>query len=138
MRLLKEKGLLLRCYTQVRPLCCAPFPELRTPLNAVPMTFPLLQNIDTLERVAGLQPEDLVEAHGTFQTAHCLRSSCRHQYDLSWVKGNGGMGGDLGRGGMGEGLVCTSHPPAELWCPGLLQRKSSPPSSPSVTSARVW
>lgn len=59
MRLLKEKGLLLRCYTQ---------------------------NIDTLERVAGLQPEELVEAHGTFQTAHCLRSSCRHQYDLSWVK----------------------------------------------------
>lgn len=59
MRLLKEKGLLLRCYTQ---------------------------NIDTLEHVAGLQPEDLVEAHGTFQTAHCLRSSCRQQYELSWVK----------------------------------------------------
>ncbi|XP_032632164.1 NAD-dependent protein deacetylase sirtuin-2 [Chelonoidis abingdonii] len=59
IRLLKEKGLLLRCYTQ---------------------------NIDTLERVAGLDQEDLVEAHGTFFTSHCLRSSCRKQYTLDWMK----------------------------------------------------
>ncbi|XP_064359043.1 NAD-dependent protein deacetylase sirtuin-2 [Dromaius novaehollandiae] len=59
MRLLKEKGLLLRCYTQ---------------------------NIDTLERVAGLEPDELVEAHGTFFTSHCLRSSCRQQYSLDWMK----------------------------------------------------
>ncbi|KAF7242317.1 NAD-dependent protein deacetylase sirtuin-2 [Varanus komodoensis] len=45
IRLLKEKGLLLRCYTQ---------------------------NIDTLERVAGLDEEDLVEAHGTFFTSHYI------------------------------------------------------------------
>ncbi|MXQ96145.1 hypothetical protein E5288_WYG020255 [Bos mutus] len=59
IRLLKEKGLLLRCYTQ---------------------------NIDTLERVAGLEPEDLVEAHGTFYTSHCISSGCRQEYSLSWMK----------------------------------------------------
>ncbi|XP_066840842.1 NAD-dependent protein deacetylase sirtuin-2 [Anser cygnoides] len=59
MRLLKEKGLLLRCYTQ---------------------------NIDTLERVAGLEPEELVEAHGTFFTSHCTRASCRQPYGLHWMK----------------------------------------------------
>ncbi|XP_069314685.1 NAD-dependent protein deacetylase sirtuin-2 isoform X2 [Eulemur rufifrons] len=59
MCLLKEKGLLLRCYTQ---------------------------NIDTLERVAGLEPEDLVEAHGTFHTSHCISPLCRREYSLSWMK----------------------------------------------------
>ncbi|XP_054855756.1 NAD-dependent protein deacetylase sirtuin-2 [Eublepharis macularius] len=59
IRLLKEKGLLLRCYTQ---------------------------NIDTLERVAGLDQEDLVEAHGTFFTSHCISSSCRKEYKLDWMK----------------------------------------------------
>ncbi|KAB1273368.1 NAD-dependent protein deacetylase sirtuin-2 [Camelus dromedarius] len=59
IRLLKEKGLLLRCYTQ---------------------------NIDTLERVAGLEPEDLVEAHGTFYTSHCISPVCRQEYMLSWMK----------------------------------------------------
>ncbi|XP_004715820.1 NAD-dependent protein deacetylase sirtuin-2 isoform X2 [Echinops telfairi] len=59
IRLLKEKGLLLRCYTQ---------------------------NIDTLERVAGLEPEDLVEAHGTFYTSHCISPLCRQEYSLSWMK----------------------------------------------------
>ncbi|XP_012512431.1 PREDICTED: NAD-dependent protein deacetylase sirtuin-2 [Propithecus coquereli] len=59
IRLLKEKGQLLRCYTQ---------------------------NIDTLERVAGLEPEDLVEAHGTFHTSHCVSPLCRREYSLSWMK----------------------------------------------------
>ncbi|XP_075773354.1 NAD-dependent protein deacetylase sirtuin-2 isoform X4 [Pelodiscus sinensis] len=59
IRLLKEKGLLLRCYTQ---------------------------NIDTLERVAGLDQDDLVEAHGTFFTSHCLGPSCKKQYSLDWMK----------------------------------------------------
>nr|KAF6411742.1 sirtuin 2 [Rousettus aegyptiacus] len=59
IRLLKEKGLLLRCYTQ---------------------------NIDTLERVAGLEPEDLVEAHGTYYTSHCISPLCRQEYALSWMK----------------------------------------------------
>ncbi|KAM4698869.1 NAD-dependent protein deacetylase sirtuin-2 [Discoglossus pictus] len=59
IRLMKEKGLLLRCYTQ---------------------------NIDTLERVAGLSSDDLVEAHGTFHTSHCVGSFCRAEYPLSWMK----------------------------------------------------
>ncbi|XP_030331013.1 NAD-dependent protein deacetylase sirtuin-2 [Strigops habroptila] len=59
MRLLQDKGLLLRCYTQ---------------------------NIDTLERVAGLEPERLVEAHGSFFTSHCLRPGCRRQYGLPWMR----------------------------------------------------
>ncbi|XP_067317104.1 NAD-dependent protein deacetylase sirtuin-2-like isoform X1 [Anolis sagrei] len=59
MRLLKEKGLLLRCYTQ---------------------------NIDTLERVAGLDHEDLVEAHGTFYTSHCISPTCKKMYSLEWMK----------------------------------------------------
>uniref|UniRef100_A0A8C8BYS6 NAD-dependent protein deacetylase sirtuin-2 n=1 Tax=Oncorhynchus tshawytscha TaxID=74940 RepID=A0A8C8BYS6_ONCTS len=46
IKLLKDKGLLKRCYSQ---------------------------NIDTLERVAGLEGEDLIEAHGTFYTSHCAQ-----------------------------------------------------------------
>ncbi|XP_053574742.1 NAD-dependent protein deacetylase sirtuin-3 [Bombina bombina] len=44
VKLLHDKGLLLRCYTQ---------------------------NIDGLERMAGIPPEKLVEAHGTFSSASC-------------------------------------------------------------------
>ncbi|XP_003706991.2 sirtuin 2 isoform X2 [Megachile rotundata] len=57
IRLLHEKGLLLRHYTQ---------------------------NIDTLERMAGLPPEKLVEAHGTFDTGRCLK--CKAVYTLPWMK----------------------------------------------------
>jgi NAD-dependent SIR2 family protein deacetylase len=38
-----------------------------------------------LERVAGIPAEKIVEAHGTFFTAHCLK--CRKEYDLEFVKG---------------------------------------------------
>ncbi|KAM8971872.1 NAD-dependent protein deacetylase sirtuin-3-like [Pelodytes ibericus] len=44
VKLLHDKGLLLRCYTQ---------------------------NIDGLERLAGIPPRKLVEAHGTFSSASC-------------------------------------------------------------------
>uniref|UniRef100_A0A452R5T8 NAD-dependent protein deacetylase sirtuin-2 n=1 Tax=Ursus americanus TaxID=9643 RepID=A0A452R5T8_URSAM len=44
------------------------------------------KNIDTLERVAGLESEDLVEAHGTFHTSHCTSPLCRREYTLSWMK----------------------------------------------------
>lgn len=57
IRLLAEKGLLLRHYTQ---------------------------NIDTLERVAGLPSDKIVEAHGTFYTGHCLK--CRAVYSLEYMK----------------------------------------------------
>ena len=43
------------------------------------------QNIDTLERVAGLPEEKLVEAHGSFHSAHCV--NCRKEYAHEWVKG---------------------------------------------------
>jgi len=57
LRLLNEKNKLLRIFTQ---------------------------NIDSLERVAGLPADKLVEAHGTFFTSHCL--NCRKAYDLEFVK----------------------------------------------------
>uniref|UniRef100_A0A3Q3FSM0 NAD-dependent protein deacetylase n=1 Tax=Labrus bergylta TaxID=56723 RepID=A0A3Q3FSM0_9LABR len=59
MKLLKDKGLLGRCYSQ---------------------------NIDTLERVAGLEGNDLIEAHGTFYTSHCVSFCCRKEYNLDWMK----------------------------------------------------
>nr|XP_060626350.1 NAD-dependent protein deacetylase sirtuin-3, mitochondrial isoform X2 [Anolis sagrei ordinatus] len=51
LRLLYDKGILLRLYTQ---------------------------NIDGLERVAGIPPDKLVEAHGTYATATC--TVCRRSY----------------------------------------------------------
>uniref|UniRef100_A0A8D0GB11 NAD-dependent protein deacetylase n=1 Tax=Sphenodon punctatus TaxID=8508 RepID=A0A8D0GB11_SPHPU len=51
LRLLHDKGLLVRVYTQ---------------------------NIDGLERAAGIPPDKLVEAHGTFTTATC--TVCRRSY----------------------------------------------------------
>mmetsp|Transcript_17592 Transcript_17592/g.21088 ORF Transcript_17592/g.21088 Transcript_17592/m.21088 type:complete len:445 (-) Transcript_17592:152-1486(-) len=55
--MLREKGLLLRCFTQ---------------------------NIDGLERLAGMPGESLVEAHGTFSSAHCCR--CRTKLHISVLK----------------------------------------------------
>ncbi|KAL7645609.1 UNVERIFIED_CONTAM: hypothetical protein RMT77_003995 [Armadillidium vulgare] len=57
VKLLHDKGLLLRHYTQ---------------------------NIDTLEHIAGIPVEKLVEAHGTFRTSHCLK--CKKEYSQEWVK----------------------------------------------------
>lgn len=57
VKLLEEKGLLIRHYTQ---------------------------NIDTLERIAEIKGEKIVEAHGTFFTNHCLK--CRIEYSLEFVK----------------------------------------------------
>ncbi|KAK9704263.1 Sir2 family [Popillia japonica] len=57
VKLLNDKGMLLRHYTQ---------------------------NIDTLERVAGVPDEKLVEAHGTFNKGHCL--ACRKSYTQDWMK----------------------------------------------------
>lgn len=57
VKLLEQKGLLIRHYTQ---------------------------NIDTLERIAGISEEKIVEAHGTFFTNHCLQ--CKTAYSLEFVK----------------------------------------------------
>ncbi|PRP87681.1 hypothetical protein PROFUN_02381 [Planoprotostelium fungivorum] len=57
IRLLEEKGVLLRNYTQ---------------------------NIDTLERQAGISPELLVEAHGSFGTTRCIK--CKREVDQEWLR----------------------------------------------------
>eukprot|EP01126_Amoeba_proteus_P053852 TRINITY_DN6586_c0_g1_i2.p1 TRINITY_DN6586_c0_g1~~TRINITY_DN6586_c0_g1_i2.p1 ORF type:complete len:290 (+),score=52.89 TRINITY_DN6586_c0_g1_i2:205-1074(+) len=57
IRLLHEKGLLLRNYTQ---------------------------NVDTLERLAGVPEEKLIEAHGSFANAHCL--GCRRSFSPDMIK----------------------------------------------------
>jgi len=57
IKLLHQKGLLLRNYTQ---------------------------NIDTLERVAGIPASHLVEAHGSFATCHCIK--CKAKFDTDYVK----------------------------------------------------
>jgi NAD-dependent deacetylase sirtuin 2 len=57
VQLLHEKGLLLRCWTQ---------------------------NIDGLEREAGIPAKKLVEAHGTFATAHCVK--CGAEYSAGQMR----------------------------------------------------
>ena len=57
VKLLEQKGLLLRHFTQ---------------------------NIDTLERVAGISDDKIVEAHGAFHTGHCIK--CRAEYSQDWIK----------------------------------------------------
>lgn len=57
IRLLDEKGLLKRCFTQ---------------------------NIDALEYLAGLPDEKIVTAHGSHRTSKCM--SCRKNYSLEWMK----------------------------------------------------
>lgn len=42
------------------------------------------QNIDGLERVAGLPEEKIMAAHGVFHSSHCL--ICRKFYDEKWMK----------------------------------------------------
>jgi len=59
VRLLHNKGLLLRHYTQ---------------------------NIDGLERIAGIPGGKIVEAHGSFHTSHCMSSSCRKEHSFDWMK----------------------------------------------------
>ncbi|BFZ56173.1 Sir2 histone deacetylase Hst2 [Savitreella phatthalungensis] len=58
MRLIYDKGMLLRVFTQ---------------------------NIDTLERRAGIPAEQIVEAHGSFATSRCIRKGCRQIADEAEV-----------------------------------------------------
>eukprot|EP01117_Protostelium_nocturnum_P011420 TRINITY_DN4143_c0_g2_i2.p1 TRINITY_DN4143_c0_g2~~TRINITY_DN4143_c0_g2_i2.p1 ORF type:complete len:435 (-),score=123.94 TRINITY_DN4143_c0_g2_i2:130-1434(-) len=57
IKLLEDKGVLLRNYTQ---------------------------NIDTLERVAGVNPDLLIEAHGSFGTSRCIK--CKSEVDKEWLR----------------------------------------------------
>lgn len=58
IRLLADEGKLLRCYTQ---------------------------NIDGLERLAGVPPDKLVECHGTFATAHAIDPP-KKEFEIGWYK----------------------------------------------------
>lgn len=42
------------------------------------------QNIDTLERLAGLPADRIVEAHGSFATSRCIR--CKEEVSQRWIK----------------------------------------------------
>lgn len=57
IKMLSDKGLLLRNYTQ---------------------------NIDTLERLTGMNQDHLVEAHGAFEAGHCV--DCQHEHTHEYVK----------------------------------------------------
>jgi len=57
IKLLEKKSLLLRHFTQ---------------------------NIDTLERVAGIGDDKIVEAHGAFHEGHCIK--CRKEFSQEWIK----------------------------------------------------
>lgn len=43
------------------------------------------QNIDGLEFDAGLNEEHVIQAHGGFQTCHCI--GCDEEHSLDWFKG---------------------------------------------------
>jgi NAD-dependent deacetylase sirtuin 2 len=42
------------------------------------------QNIDGLERLAGIPVDHIVESHGSFFTAHCRK--CKHEYTLDQIR----------------------------------------------------
>jgi NAD+-dependent protein deacetylase sirtuin 2 len=75
LRLLHDKGLLLRCYTQ---------------------------NIDSLESLAGVPADRLVAAHGNFDAAHCI--DCRKEYPPDYVREHV-FKGEVCRCARCEGLV---------------------------------
>ncbi|ORX66959.1 NAD-dependent deacetylase sirtuin-2 [Linderina pennispora] len=59
VKLLESKGVLLRHYTQ---------------------------NIDCLDSIAGVSDDLVVEAHGSFKTAHCINEDCREEHSKEWVR----------------------------------------------------
>ncbi|OAD72910.1 hypothetical protein PHYBLDRAFT_113189 [Phycomyces blakesleeanus NRRL 1555(-)] len=75
IRLLDEKKMLLRNYTQ---------------------------NIDTLERLSGLSPERIIEAHGSFATASCVE--CDKTADPGFVK-NKALKAEVARCSECNGLI---------------------------------
>jgi len=44
------------------------------------------QNIDTLERRAGIPEDKLLEAHGSFATAHCINAECKAPYPMDELR----------------------------------------------------
>ncbi|CAH1261878.1 SIRT2 [Branchiostoma lanceolatum] len=66
-----------------KPTWCHYFIKLLSDKHLLLRNF--TQNIDTLERVAGVSAGAMIEAHGTFYTAHCL-GECRKEFTQEWVK----------------------------------------------------
>ncbi|KAI0074023.1 NAD-dependent deacetylase sirtuin-2 [Panus rudis PR-1116 ss-1] len=62
---------------QFRPTLTHSFIKLLADKGLLGMCF--TQNIDTLERLAGVPPDRIVEAHGSFATQHCI--DCKAPYD---------------------------------------------------------
>ncbi len=85
IRLLADKGLLLRNYTQVR----ATEADCDRCLCLVPLVLTFVfggQNIDGLERIAGVPVEKVVEAHGSFFGARCIK--CEKVHDPAEIRGS--------------------------------------------------
>tara|TARA_R110002050_G_scaffold175862_2_gene308710 strand:- start:916 stop:1356 length:441 start_codon:yes stop_codon:yes gene_type:complete len=97
--LLQEKGLLLRNYTQnVDNLeVCAKinhcFTVIYITLNRTAQVNSASgitecvycdRVIFSLQRLAGVKPELMVEAHGSFATSHCI--GCKEEYETEFVK----------------------------------------------------
>ena len=88
MLLLKQSDLGLLCLSSSfgRQLVFEIFEHLALEVHKyILLRFNYFQNIDTLERVAGLDGDKIIEAHGTFHTAHCLK--CGDEFSQDWVKG---------------------------------------------------
>ncbi|WVF67368.1 hypothetical protein IAT40_002123 [Kwoniella sp. CBS 6097] len=62
------------------------------------------QNIDTLETLAGLDPDKIVEAHGSFARAHCL--DCKREVDREEVLRSGVRKGQVVRCKGDKGKKC--------------------------------
>jgi hypothetical protein len=82
LRLLEEKGVLKRVFTQ---------------------------NIDTLEREAGIPIDRLVEAHGSFGDAHCIMCALGHSQQWIRVDKSTAITVVLIRGTRRCRLVATPH-----------------------------
>lgn len=61
------------------------------------------QNIDTLERAAGIHPDLLVEAHGSFAHNHCI--SCKKEYPQNVFKDKMLVGKDFANCEECKGLI---------------------------------
>ncbi|CAK0801625.1 unnamed protein product [Prorocentrum cordatum] len=94
LRLLQEKGLLLRCYSQ---------------------------NIDSLENQAGLRPEKLVAAHGNFDEAHVIDTEPEVAVPISELR-EAVLSGETGWQGLREKYGNLVKPKIVFFGEGLPER----------------
>jgi NAD-dependent histone deacetylase SIR2 len=77
------------------------------------------QNIDTLETIAGLPASKIVEAHGSFATAHCI--DCKKSASKEYVLKSGVRKGEVVRCGE-EGCDGLVKPDIVFFGEGLPER----------------